>query len=125
MKTCWKSLPPFRAVGDALMKRYNKARNVHTLTEKNGLSLILKRYAFFFPWGIKCYLNLIIFRKGRSAIPKKHQKPKRMEMVYLQSSPNYCERDISLGSLGTVGRFCNRTARGKMPTSMFRKNRKY
>lgn len=44
MKTCWKSLPPFRAVGDALMKRYNKARNVHTLTEKNGLSLILKRY---------------------------------------------------------------------------------
>lgn len=37
-----------------------------------------------------------------------------MEMVYLQSSPNYCERDISLGSLGTVGRFCNRTARGKM-----------
>lgn len=37
-----------------------------------------------------------------------------MEMVYLQSSPNYCERDISLGSLGTAGRFCNRTARGKM-----------
>lgn len=47
MKTCWKSLPPFRAVGDALMKRYNKARNVHTLTEKNGLSLILKRYINF------------------------------------------------------------------------------
>lgn len=42
-----------------------------------------------------------------------------MEMVYLQSSPNYCERDISLGSLGTVGRFCNRTARGKMLQVIF------
>lgn len=41
-------------------------------------------------------------------------------MVYLQSSPNYCERDISLGSLGTVGRFCNRTARGKMHGKKFR-----
>lgn len=68
------------------------------------------------------FVNLIFFRKGRSVVPKKHQKPKRMEMVYLQSSPNYCERDISLGSLGTVGRFCNRTARGKMHGKKFKED---
>lgn len=35
-----------------------------------------------------------------------------MEMVYLHQSPNYCEKDFSLGSLGTDGRHCNRTAPG-------------
>lgn len=43
MKTCWKSLPPFRLVGDVLMKKYNKARYVHTIKEKKGLTLVLKR----------------------------------------------------------------------------------
>lgn len=33
-------------------------------------------------------------------------------MVYLQASPNYCEKDHSLGSLGTDGRYCNRTTKG-------------
>lgn len=43
MKTCWKSLPPFRVIGDVLMKKYNKARYVQALQVKHGLSLILRR----------------------------------------------------------------------------------
>lgn len=35
-----------------------------------------------------------------------------MELVYLQQSPNYCDRDPTLGSFGTVGRKCNRTTSG-------------
>ncbi|XP_037034558.1 protein Wnt-2 isoform X2 [Bradysia coprophila] len=94
MKTCWKSLPPFRAIGDVLMKKYNRARYVQPINDKNGLSLIIRK-------------------KSRSlAKPKKPQKPKRMEIVYLQPSPNYCEKDHSLGSLGTDGRYCNRTVNG-------------
>lgn len=38
--------------------------------------------------------------------------PKRLELVDLEASPNYCDRDLGVGSLGTVGRPCNRTARG-------------
>lgn len=54
MKTCWKSLPPFRVIGDLLMKKYRKARNVEVVTDQqltrgsgfnneNNLSLIIKR----------------------------------------------------------------------------------
>lgn len=53
-------------------------------------------------------------RRSRTAIvnARKIQRPKRLEMVYLDASPNYCDRDLSAGSLGTIGRPCNRTARG-------------
>lgn len=55
MKTCWKSLPPFRVIGDALMKKYNKARHVQGFLDRkvsiggsgreagSELSLILRR----------------------------------------------------------------------------------
>lgn len=39
--------------------------------------------------------------------------PKRSELVFLQSSPNYCEPDLSQGSFGTQSRYCNRTSKGK------------
>ncbi|EAU76147.2 AGAP010283-PA [Anopheles gambiae str. PEST] len=38
------------------------------------------------------------------------QIPKRTELVYLEPSPNYCERNISIGVLGTADRNCNRTS---------------
>lgn len=55
-----------------------------------------------------------IKRRGRAPIAnsKKLQVPKRLELVYLESSPNYCDRDLGVGSLGTMGRHCNRTTRG-------------
>ncbi|KAL1448923.1 hypothetical protein WDU94_000172 [Cyamophila willieti] len=82
MKTCWRTLPPFKVIGDALMKKYYKTPT---------LQLALLK------------------RSGRST---QIQRPRRAELVYLESSPNYCERDLNLGSLGTVGRHCNRTSRG-------------
>ncbi|XP_055856948.1 protein Wnt-2 [Episyrphus balteatus] len=94
MKTCWKSLPSFRVVGDALMKRYNKAKMVQAVKGKRGLTLVLSKK----------------YRLGSTQ--KKHQFPKRMELVFIQASPNYCERNLDLGSLGTVGRNCNRTSTG-------------
>lgn len=43
IKTCWKVLPPFRAIGDALMIKYNKARLVAAEKSQNGINLIIKR----------------------------------------------------------------------------------
>lgn len=43
MKTCWKTLPAFRVVGDALMKKYSKAKFVQAIKGKNGLRLILSK----------------------------------------------------------------------------------
>lgn len=54
MQTCWKSLPPFRIIGDVLMEKYHKARNVRAVVDRKikrgsgfigdtNLNLILKR----------------------------------------------------------------------------------
>ncbi|XP_067634121.1 protein Wnt-2 isoform X2 [Eurosta solidaginis] len=91
MKTCWKSLPPFRQVGEALMRKYNKAKLVQAVKGKNGLRLVLSK---------------------KNRFGKHVHFPKRMELVYLQASPNYCERNLQFGTLGTTGRLCNRTLHG-------------
>lgn len=43
---------------------------------------------------------------------RRYETPKRLELVHLEASPQYCERNLSIGSLGTVDRPCNHTARG-------------
>ena len=91
IKTCWMTLPNFRTVGDAIMKKYLRAKMVVALRETRALipySLQIKRSK------------------------KRHKKPRRKELVYLQKSPNYCDYNKVTGSLGTVGRVCNRTSAG-------------
>lgn len=43
---------------------------------------------------------------------RKFETPKRLELIHLDPSPQYCERNLSIGSLGTVDRPCNLTAHG-------------
>lgn len=43
MRTCWKSLPPFRIIGDKLMQKYQKAKTVQAVRGKRGLKLVLSR----------------------------------------------------------------------------------
>ena len=87
MKTCWTTLPPFRKVGDFVMKKYYRARYVSPMTGR-------RRPMF------------LTLRRSKRA----HKKPRRSDLVFLQKSPNYCETDFSTGSPGTRGRKCNRTA---------------
>lgn len=103
MKTCWKTLPSFRQVGDSLMKKYYRARPVTSSSSSPG------------PRGIEARRKMrkthLVLKKGKLPIKK---VPKKSELVFLQMSPNYCERDLTAGSLGTVGRSCNRTSRGEV-----------
>ncbi|XP_022913838.1 protein Wnt-7b isoform X2 [Onthophagus taurus] len=96
MKTCWKSLPPFRLIGDSLMKKYYRARPV------TAISSVLKNEK-------KSKKIHLVLKKGKMPIKK---PPKKSDLVFLQTSPNYCEKDLTAGSLGTVGRACNRTSKG-------------
>lgn len=104
MKTCWKTLPTFRQIGDILMKKYYRARPVasRALT-KNDRVVQTRRLEHHKK------INLVLM-KGKKLSRK---MPKKSELVFLQMSPNYCEKDTASGSLGTVGRLCNRTSIGR------------
>ena len=89
MKTCWTMLPSFRDIGDRIMERYWRSRQVIPIKGRRARKPI--------------FLKL-----KRSKRPDK--KPRRKDLVYLSRSPNYCDYDKQTGSLGTVGRVCNRTS---------------
>lgn len=126
MKTCWKSLPPFRVIGDVLMKKYHKARKVEAVIDRhatrasglhneNNLSLVVKRCVFLICLA-HGHFDDFSYYSDRStsfhANRRKYETPKRLELVHLDASPQYCERNLSTGSLGTVDRPCNLTAHG-------------
>uniref|UniRef100_A0A0K8TIQ2 Protein Wnt n=5 Tax=Lygus hesperus TaxID=30085 RepID=A0A0K8TIQ2_LYGHE len=82
LKTCWKGLPQFRRIGTHLMEKYHRARR--------GV------------WN----------RSGGLLTMKKKLKPRGTDLIYLEPSPNYCQANANLGSLGTKGRTCNKTSTG-------------
>ncbi|XP_032782893.1 protein Wnt-7b [Daphnia magna] len=94
LKTCWEKLPAFRDIGDALMKRYREAKAVVAKESRSGNNSKPRKS-----------LTLQLRRKPRN-------KLRISELVFLQPSPNYCEADPTTGSLGVVGRRCNRTSAG-------------
>nr|KAF6454278.1 Wnt family member 10B [Molossus molossus] len=81
-KTCWRAAPEFRAVGAALRERLGRAIFIDTHNRNSG--------AF-----------------------QPRLRPRRLsgELVYFEKSPDFCERDPTVGSPGTRGRACNKTSR--------------
>ncbi|XP_006520955.1 protein Wnt-10b isoform X2 [Mus musculus] len=81
-KTCWRAAPEFRAIGAALRERLSRAIFIDTHNRNSG--------AF-----------------------QPRLRPRRLsgELVYFEKSPDFCERDPTLGSPGTRGRACNKTSR--------------
>lgn len=84
VKTCWRSLPNFRLVGDHIKEKFDGATEVE--------------------------VRLIGSR--RVLVPRNRDfKPHTIvDLVYLDRSPDFCNADANTGSLGTQGRFCNRTS---------------
>ncbi|XP_046493395.1 protein Wnt-5b [Neodiprion pinetum] len=81
--TCWQQLASFREVGDYLLDKYDGATEVR------------------------------VNRRGRLSIrDPRFTLPTANDLVYLEDSPNFCLRNLSMGSLGTQGRVCNRTSAG-------------
>ncbi|XP_078235245.1 protein Wnt-4 isoform X3 [Pogona vitticeps] len=85
VKTCWKAMPPFRKVGNVLKEKFDGATEVEQ--RKVGSTKVL--------------------------VPKNSQfKPHTDEdLVYLDSSPDFCDHDLKNGVLGTSGRHCNKTSK--------------
>lgn len=93
MKTCWNKLPKFRALGDILAKRYKKARYVQPIKSRRSR-------------------NAVFLKLKKSGRPDK--KPRRIDLVYLNHSPNYCDYNDRYATYGTKGRMCNMTDPGVM-----------
>lgn len=91
--TCWQQLSSFREIGDYIKSKYDTA--IEVKLSKKG-KLIAKRSS-----GTGKYLL--------STGGKSHAKITQEELVYLDSSPDYCTLD---SSYSTTGRACNATSRG-------------
>lgn len=78
LKTCWRSLAPFGVIGAELKRKYDQAVKV-ALVDK-----ALQETA------------------SKKPVARRHKK-----LVYLDTSPNYCVRNLSVGSPGMLGRTCN------------------
>ncbi|KAK3866419.1 hypothetical protein Pcinc_028048 [Petrolisthes cinctipes] len=86
LKTCWKAMPTFREIGEILKVKFDEATQVQ-VKEVSGRPELEPNQQYF-------------------------RKPTEVDLVYVTSSPEYCEYDINRGSLGTQGRRCNKTSRG-------------
>jgi wnt family len=69
MRVCWRKLPPFRQVGDLLISRFEGAAHVKLVERKR------KRV-----------------KKLRPA-HRDVKPPNRTDLVFLEESPDYCERN--------------------------------
>ena len=90
-KTCWTALPPFRAIGDHLMRKYKNAKQV--LPERAG----------------RAYKPLYLKLQHDEAHTL---KPGRRELVFLDTSPDYCQPSAAHGIIGTSGRVCSLATSG-------------
>ncbi|CAL1532388.1 unnamed protein product [Lymnaea stagnalis] len=84
MRTCWKAMPIFTAVGAILKDKFDGATEVKVKPQD-----------------------------ANELIPLNPQfKPHTdQDLVYMEASPDFCEADLKTGSLGTHGRFCNKTSK--------------
>ncbi|XP_067002611.1 protein Wnt-1 [Anabrus simplex] len=93
VKTCWMRLPSFHVVGDNLKDRFDGASRVmvdNAGSQRGPAGSKKNRYNF----------QLQPYNPD-------HKAPGKMDLVYLEQSPNFCNRNPRLGIQGTSGRQCN------------------
>ncbi|XP_065059014.1 protein Wnt-7b-like isoform X1 [Rhopilema esculentum] len=88
-KTCHRALVPrIETLGLWLKEKYRTAVHVKPSRRSSRSG---------FP-------KFLVKRNGKGALPNADS------LIYLDLSPNYCEKDPSSGSIGTRGRYCNKTS---------------
>ncbi|KAI8427530.1 hypothetical protein MSG28_002054 [Choristoneura fumiferana] len=105
VKTCWMRLPSFRSVGDALKDRFD------------GASRVMMHNAELEPAPRNDAAPHRAPRRNRYGFQLRphnpdHKSPGTKDLVYLEASPGFCEKNPRLGIPGTHGRACNDTSIG-------------
>lgn len=99
LRTCWKKLPAFRDVGQLLKDKFDGATEVQLLKEQTVKSL--------------------------QPVDTRFKRQTKSDLVYLESSPDYCEHDNMTGTLGTNGRRCEADSQALNGCSLLCCNRSY
>lgn len=90
VKTCWWSQPDFRVIGNYMKDKYDSASEmvVEKHRESRGwVETLRPKYNYFKP-------------------------PTERDLVYYETSPNFCDPNPQTGSFGTRDRVCNLTSHG-------------
>ncbi|XP_053675068.1 protein Wnt-1 [Anopheles nili] len=137
MKTCWMRLNSFRTIGDILKDRFDGASRVmvsnsqrstsvneNTLTNRAGATNLKTNTNSVGSASPNSVLSNSIHARGHQQkrvnrynfqlkpYNPEHKPPGLKDLVYLEPSPGFCERNPRLGIQGTHGRQCNDTSIG-------------
>lgn len=144
LRTCWHQLPSFREVGDRLARRYSAAERV--VFNRPGTSLVraasspsssrapdteqqsarrrarkAKRRSRSSSSSSAAHRRAQ--RRLRRRRPRRTtvSRPAKDDLVFVESSPDYCEPNDVVGSLGTHGRRCERSTSSASGTARDRR----
>ncbi|GBP92094.1 Protein Wnt-1 [Eumeta japonica] len=112
VKTCWMRLPSFRSVGDALKDRFDGASRVTGHGHGAGGGGEPDSTATRNDASPRRAARLDRYRLQLKPHNPEHKAPGLKDLVYLEASPGFCERNPRLGIPGTHGRACNDTSIG-------------
>ncbi|KAK7881009.1 hypothetical protein WMY93_030598 [Mugilogobius chulae] len=116
LKTCWQVTPEFRVVGSILKQRFDYAmlikahnRNTGQLDHSHhGNNHHGNSHDFHHNSNNHHHNN----HRHHHHHHSHRRRPSSNELVYFEKSPDFCERDLSSDSAGTLGRICNKTSPG-------------
>lgn len=83
MVTCWQQLPNFRDIGDLIKTRYDIATEVKFSKQHDGKIQV------------------------RNKRQNTQHKPTIDDLIYIEQSPDFCNKIDKLKHPGTSGRYCN------------------
>ncbi|XP_076018854.1 protein Wnt-8a-like [Genypterus blacodes] len=92
VKTCWEQLSDFREIGNYLKRKHSQAQRLDV--DKRRLRAANSADSR----GANAFSNIA-----------------QTELIYLEESPDYCKRNVSLGLHGTEGRECVQHGDGLTP----------
>lgn len=100
MKTCWRAMPPFSLIAHKLKEKFDAAVQVDIVRQSRARS------------AYSMASNNNRFKLTPKSYGASDGRLNKLDLVYLNSSPDYCRPNLRLAFYGTRGRVCNRTSRG-------------
>lgn len=87
LKTCTRTMPPFSVIAAKLKEKYDSAVEVELKKNANTRMKMTAKNQLF-------------------------RKLNKLDLIYLNRSPDFCQANRRLASYGTHGRVCNKASRG-------------